>query len=310
MTEKPRRLGRGLEALLATRAPAPDRPAAQEQGIRRLPISAIRPNPYQPRKEFRPEELAELESSLRSSGLLQPVTVRPVAATPDRFELVAGERRLRAATRLGWTDIPAIVRELDDRALLTLALVENLQRADLDPIEEADGYRRLMDEFGLTQQQVAEAVGKERSTVANMLRVLNLPEPVRRLIQQRQLSVGHARPLLALSNERAMLELANEIVAHKLNVREVERRVRELTEPASVPTPYRTSGATGATAPMSSRSPEAKRLADVLRKYLQTDVSLVAGPKDRGEIRVSFYSADDLERILDLIVGDSRHDGF
>jgi len=308
MTEKPRRLGRGLEALLATRAAAPERPAAQDQGVRRLPISAIRPNPYQPRKEFRPEELAELESSLRTSGLIQPVTVRPAAAADDRFELVAGERRLRAATRLGWTEIPAIVRELDDRALLTLALVENLQRADLDPIEEADGYRRLMDEFELTQHQVAEAVGKERSTVANMLRVLNLPEPVRRLIQQRQLAVGHARPLLALSNERTMLDLANEIVAHRLNVREVERRVRELTEPTAAPTPYRTSG--GAGAATSTRSPEAKRLTDVLRKYLQTDVSLVVGPKERGEIRVSFYSADDLERILDLIVGQSRHDGF
>jgi ParB family chromosome partitioning protein len=310
MTEKPRRLGRGLEALLATRAAAPDRTAPQEQGVRRLPIAAIRPNPYQPRKEFRPEELAELESSLRTSGLIQPVTVRPAAGSADDFELVAGERRLRAATRLGWTEIPAIVRELDDRALLTLALVENLQRADLDPIEEAEGYRRLMDEFGLTQQQVAEAVGKERSTVANILRVLNLPEPVRRMIQQGQLSVGHARPLLALPNDRAMLDLANEIIAHKLNVREVERRVRELAEPAPAPTPYRTTGNAGTAAPMSSRSPEAKRLADVLRKYLQTDVSLVVGSKERGEIRVSFYSPDDLERILDLIVGQSRHDGY
>ena len=147
-TDKPRRLGRGLDALLSARVAAPTHAVARESGevLRPLSIDEIRPNPFQPRKEFRPEELAELESSLRTNGLLQAITVRP-AATGHGYELIAGERRLRAATRLGWKEIPAVIKEIDDRALLTLALVENLQRADLNPIEEGEGYQRLVIEF-------------------------------------------------------------------------------------------------------------------------------------------------------------------
>ena len=180
MTEKPRRLGRGLEALLGSAASAPatasvDRGAtlvdAPSGGA--IPIARIRPNPFQPRREFREEKLAELAASLQSNGLLQPITVRPTGG--GVYELVAGERRLRAATKLGWSDIQANVREFDDRQMLTVALVENLQRADLDPIEEAEGYQRLVQEFGATQQQVAEAVGKDRSTVANALDGLTKP---------------------------------------------------------------------------------------------------------------------------------------
>ena len=171
----------------------------RKRAYARLPISQIRANPYQPRQEFRPEDLADLEASLRANGLLQPITVRP-APNGSGFELIAGERRFRAATRLGWTEIPAIVRETDDRTLLTLAMVENLQRADLDPIEEADGYHRLMEEFDLSQQEVADVVGKDRSTVANALRLRQLPAAVRRLLQEKQMSAGHARALLAADN--------------------------------------------------------------------------------------------------------------
>ncbi|HEX8025218.1 MAG TPA: ParB/RepB/Spo0J family partition protein [Candidatus Limnocylindrales bacterium] len=175
-TEKPRRLGRGLEALLATKTAATGTAQPQDRSaLQRVPIAQIRPNPYQPRKHFRPEDLADLESSLRASGLLQPITVRS-AADGTGYELIAGERRLRAATRLGWPDIPAVIKDIDDRTLLTLALVENLQRSDLNPIEEAEGYQRLIEEFSLTQQQVAEVIGKDRSTVANLLRILQLPE--------------------------------------------------------------------------------------------------------------------------------------
>lgn len=301
MTEKPRRLGRGLEALLAARESPAERPAPQEGAVRRIPIAAISPNPYQPRKEFRPEELAELESSLTASGLLQPVTVRPLANTTDRFELVAGERRLRAATRIGWTEIPAIVRELDDRALLTLALVENLQRADLNPIDEAEGYRRLVDEFHLTQMQVADAVGKERSTVANTLRLLNLPEAVRQLVAGGQLSTGHARALLALPTERAILDLANETIARRLTVRDVEQRVRDIQTPAPKQHP-------ASTRESPKQTPEVRRIADALRKHLQTDVTLSVRGKDRGDIRISFYSPDDLERILDLVLPPAVRD--
>jgi len=190
MPDKPRRLGRGLEALISAAAQPGSQPSTSSQGdvlalappespFRQIDLKLIRPNPFQPRKEFRDEDLTQLQASIAATGLLQPVTVRAVG---DHFELIAGERRVRAATRLGWTDIPAIVKDYDDRALLTLALVENLQRADLNPIEEAEGYSRLVAEFSLTQQEVANVVGKDRSTVANSLRLLNLPQAVRRML--------------------------------------------------------------------------------------------------------------------------------
>src|SRR6202012_3639313 len=158
--------------------------------LQRVAISRIRANPFQPRREFNAEELAELQASLKASGLLQPISVR---RRGDAYELIAGERRLRAATNLGWTEIPAIVRDFDDQTMLVLALVENLQRANLNAIEEARGYRRLLEEFGLTQQQVADVVGKDRTTVTNLLRVLSLPESIQRMVENSELSTGHAR---------------------------------------------------------------------------------------------------------------------
>jgi ParB family chromosome partitioning protein len=292
--EKPRRLGRGLEALLATKA-APAASPGDQSALQRIAIAQIRPNPYQPRKEFRAEELAELESSLRASGLLQPITVRP-ATSGTGYELVAGERRLRAATRLGWTEIPAVVKELDDRTLLTLALVENLQRADLNPIEEAEGYQRLIAEFSLTQQQVAEVIGKDRSTVANLLRLLNLPASVRRLLQDGALTLGHARALLALGNEQQIVELAREAVANGLTVRDVEHRTRA-TRPA--PAKPKAAPSPGAR----SHNAEVRRMEEALRRHLQTDVTLVADTRGRGSLRIAFYSQDDLERVLDLVLG-------
>ena len=291
--EKPRRLGRGLEALLTVSG---GKAAGTDGGdaLRRVPIAQVRPNPYQPRKSFRPEELAELEASIKASGLLQPITVRP-AATGQGYELIAGERRLRAATRLGWTEIPAVVRAIDDQTLLTLALVENLQRADLNPLEEAEGYQRLMAEFGFTQQQVADVVGKDRSTVANILRVLGLPAAIRRMLQDGQLTLGHARALLAIVDERTMVELAREIVAQGMSVREVERRAKE--------TPAKSRDASEKARPATPRDPQARRIEDQLRRYLQTDVHLTVGANARGEIRIQFYNNDDLERILELVLG-------
>jgi len=294
--DKPRRLGRGLEALLAnTTARGADAGDTQPK-LQQIPIAQIRPNPYQPRKEFRPEELADLEASLRASGLLQPITLRrpPVGSG---YELIAGERRLRAATRLGWTEIPAIVRDIDDRTLLTLALVENLQRADLNPLEEAEGYRRLMEEFGLTQQQVADAVGKDRSTVANLLRVLALPPSVRRMLADGQLTLGHARAILAASGEGAMAELAREVVTRGLSVRDTEQRART------------TAGrdGDGARKKRTDRRPAAvRRMEDELRAYLQTDVQLTVAGGERGAIAIQFYSAEDLDRIMDLVLGERR----
>jgi len=299
--ERPRRLGRGLDALLG-QAASEAHPISTEHTPKSitstLPIAQIRPNPYQPRKEFRAEELADLESSLRVSGLLQPITVRP-APNGSGYELIAGERRFRAATRLGWTEIPAIVRETDDRTLLTLAMVENLQRADLDPVEEADGYHRLMEEFQLSQQEVADVVGKDRSTVANALRLRQLPAAVRRLLTDKQLTAGHARALLPLGAELAITDLARAIVAEGLSVREVERRVNAArTKPT---TGGRKSAAPASASPAGASTAEARHIEELLRKKLQTGVQLHLTGKDKGEVRISFFSNDDLERLLELL---------
>jgi ParB family chromosome partitioning protein len=231
--EKPRRLGRGLDALIpgASASPSTATAVAPQSDYLRLSLADIRPNPYQPRREFDETELSELQASLKSSGLLQPITVRPVPA--GGYELISGERRLRAATRLGWTDIPAIVRDVDDRTLLTLALVENLQRADLNAVEEAKGYRRLSEEFAFTHAQIADAIGKDRTSVTSLLRILQLPSAILEIVEKGQLSAGHARALVSLGDDRRALSLANEAVARQLSVRELESRVRELLQPPS-----------------------------------------------------------------------------
>src|SRR5712671_6738429 len=222
-TEKtPRRLGRGLEALLGS---ATGLASSDDGALKSIPIAHVSRNPFQPRHEFNAEDLAELQESLKASGLLQPITVRRRPGK-DGFELIAGERRLRAATKLGWKEIPAIIKEIDDKTILTLALVENLQRTDLNPIEEGEGYHQLSHDFGLTQQQIAETVGKDRTTIANMLRLLQLPEPVRKLLQEGQLSMGHAKVLLGLEDPAMIATLAREIAKEGLTVREVEQRLR------------------------------------------------------------------------------------
>jgi ParB family chromosome partitioning protein len=290
-TEKtPRRLGRGLEALLGSATGL----ATSDQGaLKSIPIGQITRNPFQPRQEFNTEDLTELQESVRASGLLQPITVRR-RADKDGFELIAGERRLRAAKNLGWKEIPAIIKEIDDRTLLTLALVENLQRTDLNPIEEGEGYHQLANQFGLTQQQIAETVGKDRTTVANMLRLLQLPEPARRLLQEGQLTMGHAKVLLGLEDSDKIVVLAREIVAKGLTVREIERRLRDVVGP-------KTGKKAGRPRTADRQSPEARRIEDRLRRFLQTDVVLKVGSGNAGTISLHFYSADDLERLLDLI---------
>ena len=299
--EKPRRLGRGLEALIGGNTTAPrDLPpqSAQRNELRRLAPSRIRPNPYQPRREFPETDLAELRASLKASGMLQPVVVRP---TGDSFELISGERRLRAATQLGWNEVPALVREADERTMLTLALIENLQRTDLNAVEEARGYQRLQEEFQLTHQQISEAVGKDRSTVTNLLRLLTLPDDVQLLLEQGQLTIGHAKALLALATHRQIGQLASEIVTNGLSVRETERRARTHS---GVPVPSRSP--TSKTRPSPSPvdpTPALQHIQDLLRRRFQTDVHIQQGPKEKGEIRISFYSSDDLNRLLELLTG-------
>src|SRR5258706_5005987 len=290
-TEKtPRRLGRGLEALLGN---ASGLASSDEGALKSIPISQIGRNPFQPRREFNAEELGELQESLKASGLLQPITVRRRPGK-DGFELIAGERRLRAATKAGWKEIPAIIKEIDDKTILTLALVENLQRTDLNPIEEGEGYHQLSHDFGLTQQQIAETVGKDRTTIANMLRLLQLPESVRRLLQEGQLTMGHAKVLLGLDDPAKIAGLAREIVNDGLTVGEVEQRLRGVAG-------TRRGKKSGRPRAIDRQSPELKRIEDRLRRFLQTDAVIKVGPRNRGTLTIHFYSADDLERLLELL---------
>jgi ParB family chromosome partitioning protein len=304
--EKPRRLGRGLEALIpgahtnAHAAPA----ASPESDLQRIPLSRIRANPFQPRREFDPADMAELEASLKASGLLQPITVR---RRGDAYELIAGERRMRAATNLGWTEISAIVRDFDDQTMLVLALVENLQRANLNAIEEARGYRRLLDEFGLTQQQVADVVGKDRTTVTNLLRVLTLPSEVQTLVESGKLTAGHARALLALAPPHSPIEIGKAAAEKGMSVRELEQLVRELGSGAQPPKPGPTVSPR-TSPPVENADPAVRRIEDDLRRYLQTDVRVQLSGDAKGKIELSFYSGEDLERVLDLILREQRAD--
>lgn len=288
--EKQRRLGRGLEALIGASQQAPV-PASD---LQRIPVSRIRPNPFQPRREFDPAALAELEASIRANGLLQPVTVRRKG---DSYELIAGERRLRAVRNLDWKDVPAVVRDFDDQALLVLALVENLQRSDLNAVEEARGYQRLLGEFSLTHQEVADAVGKDRSTVTNLLRVLTLPEAVQQLVESGKLSAGHARALVGVGEADAV-RLAGDVVSNGLSVRQLEQRVREQRAPSKAQRSRE-----GDTRQKQSA---VRRLEDELRHHFQTDVQIDLSGDAKGTLRISFYSADDLDRLMELIIPNRR----
>jgi ParB family chromosome partitioning protein len=300
-SDKSRRLGRGLSALISSAQAAPlvaspSAPDSQEP-FRQLRLDQIVPNPRQPRREFSETELQELQLSLQTSGLLQPIAVRP--RSDGRFELIAGERRFRAASRLGWTTIPAVVRDVSDEQLLSLALVENLQREDLNPIEEAVGYRQLINEFGLAHQQVAQAVGKDRSTVTNALRLLSLPDEVQLLVRDGSLTLGHARALLGLPPGTSLSELARKVVAQRLSVREVERLVQE-----AKPAVKRNRDAENQLTV--SDVPEVRRLTDRLRRFLQTDVAVHVDSAGRGEVRIRFYSADDFSRVFELMTRSSK----
>jgi len=285
-----KRLGRGLEALLG---PVSREQAVASGALRELPVAAVRPNPFQPRTHFDAAELTDLARSIEASGLLQPIVVR--SASGGTYELIAGERRLRAVQQLGWASVPAVVKEADDRTLLTLALVENLQRDDLSPIDEAVGYQRLLDEFAVPHQELARIVGRDRSTVANTLRLLKLPEAVRALVHEKKLTEGHARALLALENPSSMERVAVEAVTAGWSVRELEARVRGARPPSI----------RRKTAGPDARPPGAdvRRVEEALRQRLGTDVRVTAKRRGRGLVTLSYYSNDDLARLLELILG-------
>lgn len=287
---KSKRLGRGLEALLGPKS----REEAEVQGaLREVAVDAIQPNPWQPRREFRDEALQELTDSIKVSGLLQPPVVRPVG---NGYELIAGERRLRAVKRLGWETIPVVLREVDDQAALTLAMIENLQRDDLSAIDTALGYQQLIGEFGVSQAEVARIVGRDRSTVANTLRLLKLPTELQELLRSDKLSEGHARALLGLESPTQMAALARRAVDEGLSVRQVESAVRGDGAPARKSMMKRPSSPSQATG-------DARRVEDVLRQHLGTDIRLTAKRRGRGTLTISYYSNDDLARVLELILG-------
>jgi len=282
MSERARRrqLGRGLAALFGE---AEGDAAADLAPQRQVPIELIRPGAFQPRRRFAEAELDALAQSIREKGILQPLLVRPLAGEEAAFELVAGERRWRAAQRVGVHEVPVIVRPLADSEALEIALVENVQREDLAPLEEAEAYSRLMEEFGRTQASLAEAVGKSRSHVANTLRLLSLPAPVRRRLDEGELSAGHARALLAATDPVA---LAAEVVRRGLNVRATERLVQRRAE---MPRPRR-------------------RLPDADTVTLERDLGALLGlrvtlePKKRGgALTLHYASLDQLDRVLSLL---------
>lgn len=288
---KKERLGRGLEALLGDFLDEEVVPEAAE--VKMVSVARIRPNPFQPRREFAPEELESLANSIATNGLLQPIVVRKGAGGVDSWELVAGERRLRAITQLGWTEAPCWVKAVDDQTLLVLALVENLQREALGALEEAEGYQALSENFGFTQGEIAEAVGKDRSTVANTLRLLQLPPSVRRLLDEGALTAGHVRPLIVLDDPVRAGEIARRAAFEGWSVRRIEEEAREGkrgkkgTSEKSVPPP----------------DPILEALQERLQEVLGTRVVLRRARKGKGVIEIPFLGTEDFERIFALITG-------
>lgn len=285
-----KRLGKGLSALLGDYIP--EEGGAPSGEVQSVPVAELRPNPFQPRQGAIPENLDELKTSIRDNGLLQPLLVRPTRE--GGWEVVAGERRWRAVSELGWTHVPAVVREVDDRTTLVLALIENLQREELNPLDEAHAYRRLIDEFGLTQTQVANRVGRDRSTVANTLRLLGLPEPVLSLLVKGRITAGHARALLGLDDEERAVRLARAAAETGLSVREVERQVRERRPAAK---------RAKAAKKVSSTQAYAERAENALSRALGTAVRVKLDGKSRGRIEIPFRDAEDFERVVEIIVG-------
>lgn len=279
-----RALGRGLSALIPQAAVPIEGELPGASGILRLPIERVTRDPGQPRKTFDEAKLRELADSIGTQGLIQPVLVRRLGTD---FRLIAGERRWRAAQLAGLHEIPAIVRDVTEAEAFELALVENLQRTDLNPLEEAEGYRRLVDEFGLTQEQVGERVGKDRASVANALRLLQLPDAVKALLVSGALGMGHARALLGVSGA-GLVGLADRVVREGLSVRETERLVRaHRAAPARRPAP-----ATGNVA--------ARAVVEDLQRRLGTKVRL-SDRGGKGTLEIDFFSYEDLERILALL---------
>ena len=281
-----RGLGKGLGALIPQGSVF-----TGGRTIVNVDINAVIPNPRQPRTRFPKESLHELSESIKAQGIIEPILTR---MRDGKYELVAGERRLRAAKLAGISVIPAIVKDFTDEQSLELSLIENLQREDLNPMDEAEGYARLAEEFGLTQENIAKRVGKDRSTVANMIRLLALPKPIKESLRKEEITVGHARPLLTLEDPEKQLHFWRQIVKQDLNVRDTEILVTGKEEKPKVKKGGRKRAYT--------QNAELNALVEKLTEHLATKVKIFGTPQ-RGRIEIEFYSQEDLERILELITG-------
>jgi ParB family chromosome partitioning protein len=303
---KRRSLGRGLDALLSSASAAsairgPDVPVASptppppsgEAGLREVPIDLLQRGRYQPRVDMRDETLGELAESIKAQGVVQPIVVRPLSRNDGgetRYEIVAGERRWRAAQMAGLHAIPAVVRDIPDEAAIAVALIENIQRENLNPIEEARSLQRLVDEFGLTHADAADAVGRSRATVTNLLRLLELPRTVRELLERRQLDMGHARALLGLASPEAQADIADRVVKQGWSVRETEAAVRRAGAGAA-------GAAKSAKAAQSNGDPNVRRLEADLAETLGASVAIEHGPKG-GRVVIRYHGLEELEGIL------------
>jgi len=288
--DNPRKaLGRGLGALLPTRpltAAVPTHDLAQEHSARIL-IELIDPNPVQPRRVFQQDALHQLAESIRQHGIIQPLVVRPNGA---RYQLVAGERRWRAAKIAGLSEVPAVVQEIPDDRLLEITLIENIQREDLNPMELASALERMARELNINQEEIGRRTGKDRSTISNSIRLLQLPPDLQQLVAERRLSAGHARSLLALTDGEMQRKLAEKIVAQGLSVRQVERITKRMTEPRDP-------------AQDEALDPNVKAAIIELERVLGTKVRIVEKTDRRGRIEIEYYSPEDLDRIYTVIAG-------
>ncbi|HET9025261.1 MAG TPA: ParB/RepB/Spo0J family partition protein [Burkholderiaceae bacterium] len=285
MMKRPKGLGRGLDSLLGEDRPVAPAPAGAPSA---LPIARLQPGKYQPRTRMNQEALAELADSIRAQGVMQPILVRPVGS--DHYEIIAGERRFRAAQMAGLTEVPVLVKHVPDTAALAMALIENIQREDLNPLEEAQGVQRLIREFDFTHEQAAAAIGRSRSATSNLLRLLNLAKPVQELLMDGRLDMGHARALLGVDSAH-QIQFANRIAAKGLSVREAETLVAHSSKDGG-------NGASKATAP---RSRDIVRLEEELADRLGATVRLSANAKGRGKVVIEFASLDQLDGIVERL---------
>lgn len=301
MTTSNRGLGRGLDALLGG-VKEDEKVTSDAAEVRMVPLSSIKPNPHQPRREFSEEALNDLCASIKTRGVLQPVLIRPLGS--NRFELVAGERRLRASKLAGLTEIPTLLREMTDQESLAIALIENLQREDLNAVEEALGYQQLQQQFGLSQEELARQVGKSRSAVANSLRLLNLPEEIQKDIQKGTLSAGHGRAIMAVTDNQIQEELHRRISENGLTVRQAEAQATFWKQNERLPGAEEVGETTAA--PKQGRAavkpvdPELLSLQDELSGLLNTKVK-IAGAKEKGKVTVSYKTYSELQNLVDKL---------